>query len=116
MGIVRLNVSTSGARPRGGRPLVMVKATPAARRRVIASRVRGVMSLFLVTRVPSTSAISSLMVMQNSWRACRSQRRGDRGGADETDLWMGHDEGGKALDQRVQAALALEGFAEAPLL
>jgi len=50
-------------RPRGGRPLVMVNATPASRNRAAADRVRGLSALLFVTSVPSTSAINNRIGM-----------------------------------------------------
>ena len=59
IGIVSPSGSTSMRRPRGGRPLVIVKITPASRIRLTASIARGVITFSFVTTVPSTSASST---------------------------------------------------------
>ena len=53
---------TSMRMPRGGRPLVMANSTPISCSRSIASIARGVTTLALLTRVPSTSAKTAATV------------------------------------------------------
>ena len=59
IGVVSPSGPTSIAIPRGGRPLVIASATPAARSRATASHAPAVSRLSRVTSVPSTSATSS---------------------------------------------------------
>ena len=56
IGIVRRSGSTSIRRPRGGRPLQMVKTIPRSRNRLTAWIARSVSTLSFVTIVPSMSA------------------------------------------------------------
>ena len=58
-GVRRANGSISIAMPRGGRPLVIAKAMPAACSAFTAARARGVSTFSAVTSVPSTSARTS---------------------------------------------------------
>ena len=53
---------TSIRMPRGGRPLVIAKSTPRSCSRSIAAIARGVSTLSLVTKVPSTSAKTPAIV------------------------------------------------------
>src|SRR5262249_48843109 len=66
MGVVSASGPFSIAIPRGGRPLMMASPTPAARSRSTDSRVRSVRRLSEVTRVPSTSAGTSLAAGDDS--------------------------------------------------
>src|SRR5215469_387153 len=62
IGVCRSSGSISMAMPRGGRPLVITKITPASCSLCTASTARSVSTLSCVTSVPSTSASSSLTV------------------------------------------------------
>ena len=116
MGAVIFSGPISFAIPRGGRPLVMVNSTPEARRRSTAWQVRSVRVLSRVTSVPSTSAISSLMVMGVSRAAVGSMNTRRGGSAHQTDVRVGHHEGRQVFDQGVQPTLAVERLPEQALL
>ncbi len=60
IGVCRSSGSVSIAMPRGGRPLVIAKITPASCSLCAASTARLVSTLSWVTSVPSTSASISL--------------------------------------------------------
>jgi len=63
IGVVRLSGSTSIDMPFGGRPLVTANKIPASPSLRTASIARSVSTLSLVTRVPSTSARTSRMLL-----------------------------------------------------
>src|SRR5262245_57577595 len=84
--------STSIAIPRGGRPLVIAKATPSSWSLWAAATARGVRALADVTNVPSTSASTAdtagggggaSVAMGGSVGRASAPRRGDGNGRDQ---------------------------------